>query len=298
MAQARSISSPRSATDSPSNNKCCGSPQSSTNERCPSGRRSFAFLPRTGLRRISLASAHASNASTPLDEQRQRLAQRHRPQDRTPRLGILDPLPSNGHRLRCTDHHRHGRRPRPDARVPGHHRCRHRQRGHHAPQLARSHRRGSRNHLGRGIDGRALVIEPHRRGHHLRPSRQTLSPRTSNAAGLLHPNPNRCAHLTPQQRCHRRPASVHDVPVDRHRQCHQPRHHSRRDVHHRMASHHLEPHHLAVLPDSVATCWRTYGRHHPGIDGTERIDEHHDDRTLQRERRHARQAFRPPKGRG
>ena len=142
----------------------------------------------------------------------------------------------------------------------------------------------------------AVVLGAHRRGTHPRPAHPGVRPRAADAAGVLHPHPDRRADQPAQQRRDRRPAGVHLDAVRCRLQRDRAGPHRRRDVLAVLADHRALADPAAGLrapgpPDRSAAAGD-----HPGVVRAERLDERDDDRAVQRVRCAAGQAVRPAGG--
>ena len=149
--------------------------------------------------------------------------------------------------------------------------------------------------LGRHRPGPALVLLADRRGPHQRPAHPGLRPRPADAHRLLQPGPDRCPRVPPQQRRPGCPAGVHVDALQRRRQPRRRRRHARRDVRAVVADHAAGPRPAPPVRAAHPLGRQPPGRHHPGALPPQRRDGPDDDGALQRLRRPARQALRPPR---
>ena len=143
-----------------------------------------------------------------------------------------------------------------------------------------------------------LALLADRRGPDLRPPHPGLRPRPAPVAGLLHPHPDRCPGLPPQQRRDRRPARVHLHPVQHRLQLGLGRGRRHRDVRPELAGHPAVPAAVPVPAAGLAAgVSARLADADPGADGRQRRHGQRDDRAVQRRRRDAAQAVRPPRRR-
>ena len=140
-----------------------------------------------------------------------------------------------------------------------------------------------------------LPLLPHRREPDLRPAHAGVRPRAADVAGVLHPHPDRRAGLPAEQRRDRRPARVHLDPVGHGLQLDQ---RGRRRHHHvraELAGHPGLPRAVPAAAARLALGRSPDQRPDPSPDGRQRRPRQPDDRAVQRRRRPAAQALRPPR---
>ena len=192
-----------------------------------------------------------------------------------------------------------GRRRRPGRRQPAagaaHHRRRHHP-GRHLPgDLARRRHGSSRRGQRRPHRDLRGDLRPHRGGPDPRPAGLGLRPRAAPRAGLLHPHPDRRPGEPAQQRRHRRPARLHLHAAEHGQQLDRRGGGRRRDARAELAGHAAG---AAALPDpgrGLTLGGDPAQQAHPPADGRQRRPRQRDDRALQRRRRDAAQALRPPR---
>ncbi len=143
--------------------------------------------------------------------------------------------------------------------------------------------------------GLGLPVLAHRREPDLRPPHQGLRTRAADVPRLLHPHPDRCAGVPAQQRRDRCPARVHLDAVEHRVQLDQRGRRRDHDVRPELAGHAGLPRAVPAAAPGLALGRPADQRHDPPADGRQRRPRQHDDRAVQRGRRAAAQAVRPPR---
>ena len=143
--------------------------------------------------------------------------------------------------------------------------------------------------------GGRLPVLAHRREPDLRPPHQGVRPRAADVAGLLHPHPDRRAGVAAEQRRHRRPARVHLDALGHRLQLDQRGRRRHHDVRAELAGHACLSRALPAAAARLAMGGAPDQRADPSADGRQRRPRQHDDRAVQRRRRAAAQAVRPPR---
>ena len=131
-----------------------------------------------------------------------------------------------------------------------------------------------------------MVFSPSRRRTDRRPPHCALRKSSTSPGRLLHPHTHRCNHLATQQRCRWRTECA-DKHIgfsreQRHRACHHPGH----DGSPRVASHPAVTHRAPNIHHPGTPRGSSSARYFSPSNATQRHDEHPDDRTIQRCRRH------------
>ena len=146
--------------------------------------------------------------------------------------------------------------------------------------------------------GRPQAQLRHRRGPDPRPAAAAVRPRAAHAAGVLHPHPDRHAGEPAQQRRDRGATGLHRHARHGGGQHHHPGRDAHRHVRAGVAAHAAGGGHPARLRAAGEAGGPGSAVHHPGGHEPQRLDEQHHDRAVQRGRRAAGEAVRPPRRRG